>query len=728
MQSLRWLPSSDSYGYYRYAPEAVLTQGWGTQWDLAHLATGLLARSGGTPKYRTIALTEEGKEALQKLPEKQAEEKAEAILKESKKGLRGFFANLFSKIFSFFKKDKEVPSSDSLAENSSLSAEEIRADEEEIRSDENSFEEEEYPEEEYSEEEYLEEEYLEEEYSEEEYAEEEYSDEEYSEGEYSEEGYFEGDLQLDIIPGISYQTPEGENKLFVIPFMKDITELEGLVYIPHLQSPIEYNPVHAKIRVSAKAESSGLLFHDAAGEMADILGGGDSHEGGDENEPYEYFTLLEKEVPLPSLSLDAIEVGYLEAGTGKGKRYTAALFTSEGIVPGTGIIDTGENPLLGVAIEIILPGNTLTHESPLQKGEPLNSIYHTLAINLPDLPQDSAKILEEASNKAHKSAENPDSYSILRWYSRNILERFIANQTIFDEEQQAEKGLLLGRTDKERCIVLTSRVGKDQTLYSTIDLLQVINQVHRGSENLQRGYNIFAGLFASSLESAVLTGKNKAGYQELWTSTPPDTPLLLITNDDEDREFALTEMRKAGKYPDRLLERLEESSVVVLVPEEPGEYQGQKRWAWLEMDPATYETISVIDTGEHAGMASYAMSLLPSQDDYGQFIVGALIGVDMAIWSVCSSALKLSEYKDILADAQKTALSFVKGFDLFMKGYSGVRDKTLTLDMAHDSIPLKLFGKINSEGLRVGIGQNFIGFTDGYKAGVNVYFNQARKN
>src|SRR5690606_26216048 len=128
--------------------------------------------------------------------------------------------------------------------------------------------------------------------------------------------------------------------------------------------------------------------------------------------------------------------------------------------------------------------------------------------------------------------------SILRWYSRNILERFIANQTIFDEEQQAEKGLLLGRTDKERCIVLTSRVGKDQTLYSTIDLLQVINQVHRGSENLQRGYNIIARLFASSLESAVLTGKNKAGYQELWTSTPPGTPLLLITNDDEDREFA----------------------------------------------------------------------------------------------------------------------------------------------------------------------------------------------
>jgi len=179
-------------------------------------------------------------------------------------------------------------------------------------------------------------------------------------------------LLPDTIPGISYQTPEGENKLFVIPFMKDITELEGLVYIPYLQGPLEFKPVQAKIRVSAKAESSGLLFQDAAGDIADILGGGSGEEN---DKPYEYFTLLEKEVSLPSLSLDAIEVGYLEAGTGKGKRYTAALFTTEGVVPGTGIIDTGEHPLLGVSIEIDLPGKTLTHESPLKEGEALNTLY-----------------------------------------------------------------------------------------------------------------------------------------------------------------------------------------------------------------------------------------------------------------------------------------------------------------------------------------------------------------
>jgi len=144
----------------------------------------------------------------------------------------------------------------------------------------------------------------------------------------------------------------------------------------------------------------------------------------------------------------------------------------------------------------------------------------------------------------------------------------------------------------------------------------------------------------------------------------------------------------------------------------------------LEIDPETYETISVIDTGEHAGMASYAMSLLPSQDDYGQFIVGALIGVDVAVWAVCSSALKLSDYKEILADAKATALAMADNLDLVMKGYGAARDQKLSLDKGMG--PIKIFGELSKDGFKAGIGQNFIGFSDGFKAGVNLYFAWAK--
>jgi hypothetical protein len=523
------------------------------------------------------------------------------------------------------------------------------------------------------------------------------------------------------IPGISYQNQEGENKLFVIPFMKDISELEGLVYIPSQQDSIKFNPVRATIRISAKAESGGLLFQDTASDIADALGGGD----GEAAKSYDYIPLLEKEISLPSLSLDAIEVGYLEAGTGKGKRYTAVLSTTEGIEAGTGIIDSGENPLLGISIEVVLPSGTFSHESPLSDGEAPNKLYHSIAINLPDLPEDSVKILENASDKAYKAAENPDSLSALKWYGRNILNRSIAAQTTFDAEQRKNLNIILGRTDKERCLVLTSRMGKDNKLYSTMDLLQAINQVHNGDKSIQASYNIVAGLFASSLESAALTGDNKAGYLELWSKTPKDTSLVLILNDEE-REQTLAEMQKAGHYPFRLLDRVANSDMVILVPDKPGEYNGQKRWAWLEIDPETYATISVIDTGEHAGMASYAMSLMPSKDDYGQYIVGALIGVDVAVWAVCSSSLKLDDYKEILKDAKATAEAVANNLDYVMQAYSTARDKEFSMSAGGKGFPLSVGASIGKDGFKVKASQSFVSFTEGFKDGVKIYFSLAK--
>lgn len=675
MKALRWLPSADTGGFYRYSPEAVLTQSWGTEWDLANLAMGLLSRSGCTPKYRTIALTAEGKAELQKLPESQAKEKGMSPGRLFGK-ISGFFSKLFTKIRPA-KEAEKLPDTQNEAEGlTDTEKEDGLTNTEEAEN---------------------------------------LTDTEAESPTGTQENF------PNTIAGISYQNQEGKSKLFVIPFMKDISELEGLVYIPSLKEPIEFKPVQATIRVSAKAESSALLFQDAAGDIADALGGG----AGETEKPYEYFNLLEKEISLPSLSLDAIEVGYLEAGTGKGKRYTAALFTAEGIEAGTGIIDSGEHPLLGVSIEVILPSETLTHQSPLSDGEAMNTLYHTIAINLPDLPDKSVKILEDASDKVYKSAENPDSLSILKWYSRNIIDRFITTQTTFDAEQIKTMNLVLGRTNKERCIVLTSRMGKDNKLYSTMDLLQTINQVHNGNKSVQAGYNILAGLFASSLESASLTGDNKAGYLDLWSKTPNDTSLILIAN-DEDRELSLAEMEKAGHYPARLLDRIENSEKVILVPDQPGEYNGQKRWAWLEFDPQTYETISVIDTGEHAGMASYAMSLMPSQDDYGQYIVGGLIGVDVAVWAVCSSSLKLGDYKEILADARATAEAVGANLDYVMKGYTSIRDGNVSMDVGKKGFPLKIGGSLSKDGFKVKASQAFVGFSEGFNDGVKMYFSLAK--
>ena len=376
MQTTKWLPSKDGTWNYRNSPEAVLTQGWGTQWDLANLAMGLLAKSGATPKQRAIALTESGRQKLY-----------------------------------------ELSSVDGITKQ--------------------------------------------------------------------------------ILPGIAYIDEKGNEKLFVIPFMKDIQELEGLVYLPSEQNISEFAAVKATLKVSVKIEPGDKSAQSSMGDVADALGGGEG-----DAKYFDYIELLAKEIPLPELSLDAIEVGYLEAGMGTGMKYTAAIGTPNGYEGSTFAVDSGKDKILGIKIDVELPGNTFSHESSLLEGETLDKLFQTIAINLPDLPEAAAKKLEEATKGEYKAAQNPDTLSALKWYSRNILNRFISAQTSFDQEIAEELKLTLGRTDKERCIVLTSRINvKDDKLRTSMDLLQAVNQYHNGDKKTQAAYNISAGMFVSTLKA-----------------------------------------------------------------------------------------------------------------------------------------------------------------------------------------------------------------------------------
>lgn len=67
MCSVRWVPTSADNHYYLYSPEAVLTQGWGTQQEQLILARALLSSLGYQPTVRTVTLTETGKENLRRI-------------------------------------------------------------------------------------------------------------------------------------------------------------------------------------------------------------------------------------------------------------------------------------------------------------------------------------------------------------------------------------------------------------------------------------------------------------------------------------------------------------------------------------------------------------------------------------------------------------------------------------------------------------------------------------
>ncbi len=529
MKTLKWLPAAER-GKYRYSPEAVLTQGWGTEWDLGFLAASLLSKCGSNPKFRNLALTEEGIVELAKLCNVNA-------------------------------------------------------------------------------------------------------------------------LNCKQVPGIKYTDAGGNAKVFVVPFMKDITELEGLVYFTASDEASEILPAEVSITVYAMTESKGNTASSAVGDIGDVLGGGESADG----TVSEDIELLTKTIALPDLSNDVIEVGYAEAGPGteSGKMYMAVLSTSGGLEPGEYAVDTGKSKVKGIKIEIELPAGVVRHISSIPESDTLDKVYHNIAINLPDLTEEAAAVLEAAASKEYKAAQNPSSFSALKWYGRNIINRFIATQSIYDADIGEKMGLTLGRTNKERCLVVTSRISsKDNILRTSMDLVQAVNQYHNGDGETQKAYNAGAGLFVSLLEGEVIPGEN-TNFQKLWQSAPEGTKLVYIPGGDVDRLQFIEPMREYG-FPEYLISRIEENNNVIYTTDKAIEFGGEKRWMWLEVNPVTYDTISVSDTGEHMG-AGYVQTLMRSIIQGGaKFMAGAFFGIETAVWAVASYSLLFGDYENILLAAEIT--------------------------------------------------------------------------
>ncbi len=603
MTGLKWLPSSESQWYhYRYSPEAVLSQGWGTEVDLANVAGGLLAKLGYRPSLRQVTVTNKGREALRELG---------------------------------------------------------RLDKAEARA----------------------------------------------------------------LPAWTYSDADGKTRVFVVPFMKDLSELDGLVFLPGGQDVLKLTPAEAGITVYYKVEpreSKGL--NSLAGQLSGALAGG----GGDSGPVIQEVRMLQTQLALDQLSNEALDI---RVGSENGL-YTAVLENQTIQVIGDKRIDPSKSKVVGVRIEVQLRGGKHVHETTFQEDEEIFGVFHTIAVNLPDLTSEATNVLQKAADRAYQEAPAPNDQSALIWYTRHILYRFAANQTTYEQQLAQELDVTAGRTGQERVIVVTVRRKDDQAqLRTSINLLQSANQLHRASEEASRAFHVMSGLYASRLEGEVLPG-NKADFMEVWSRSAEDTKLFLSlkANRKEDLKY----MEELG-VPETLLRRAQESDKALLLPTQSTRIYGENRWAWLEIDPVTFETIAVFDTGEHGGFAEYILNLAPvspSSDDYQTFMAGSFLGVATSVWSVSSFSLILSDYDEIIAAAK----AYTKALGEVLSGMMDAKDLP-KLEYSMSPVKLKLedadfdyLAKYFEEvqlGKEAKIGQDILGFTLGFKSGAAYYFKKA---
>lgn len=523
------------------------------------------------------------------------------------------------------------------------------------------------------------------------------------------------------LPAWAYADAQGQPKLLVVPFMKDLSELDGLAFLPADQEDRTMTAKEAKIRVFFQVrprDSRGL--NAMTGNMADALTGATAGPPKDKD-----VRVLRTSLPLDTLGRAPVDI-HVSAQNGL---YTAVLENQTLQVPGDDYVDPHQYTVTGVRIEVDLPGRPLVHSMTLKKGEDITSAFFTLAVNLPDLSPDAAAPLQKAADVAYHAIAKPTAHSALDWYTHSIIYRFVAGQSRYENDLASKLGVAAGRTDRARALLVTvQRFGDPLHLRTSVDLMQSANDLHSGEPDARHAFNLLSGMFASRMEGAALP-LDGADYSEVWKRSPDGTTLLMSMRDG--RAGDLKYMQTHG-MPAALIARAKDSDKVLLVPSKPTRIYGEDRWAWLEIDPDTYETIAMTDTGEHGSFADYVMVLVPTSDDYLQFMAGGLVGVDTAVWSVSSFSLESSDYQEVLAAAE----DYTAQIGDVLAGTKRLMDlKPIQLDLG----PIKMLPRGTMESfllaktfedamkdLPVKFRQNVLTFAKGFKAGAAYYFKQAK--
>ncbi|MEJ1469878.1 MAG: VWA domain-containing protein [Candidatus Sedimenticola sp. (ex Thyasira tokunagai)] len=523
-------------------------------------------------------------------------------------------------------------------------------------------------------------------------------------------------VEKDQLPALWFRNSKGKEQVLVAPFMKDAAELAGLVVYKPGQSELEESTEKADISVRLLVKAKGKNRQQQTADLADALAG--------DSETLEEIDLLSTSIKLSDLSRDAVDIGFTKAAVNGRIVYQAVVDGPAGRVKTAADegIDSNEYEVVGEVLEIGVDYETYSRRRLLDKGVDITGVFHTLGINLPDLGADSVTALQQAGDEARKQViGKPDTLSTLRWYGRNTLARFIAAQSAYEKNYAETLGLVVGRTEKGRVLLVTNSKAdaEGSVLVTTMDLLYPFNQIHQAPDpRAANAFNILTGIAAARVEVGAISGQEAMGLFDFWEKSPEDTRLIAI--DHENRSDFIDDLKARG-YPETVVQRLESTERVVLFPSKPALINDQPRWAWLEIDPRNYQTVSVLDTGDHGSLVEKFVGDI--YQDATSYMVGGLVGISSSIWAVSAYSLELDNYQEILKESKKFVENLGKRFGV------GVQAGAAQAGAGVGGKPGGNIGRVVKLELEPGsyaFGNNLLGFGNGYNDGVALYFQRAK--
>jgi len=209
-------------------------------------------------------------------------------------------------------------------------------------------------------------------------------------------------------------------------------------------------------------------------------------------------------------------------------------------------------------------------------------------------------------------------------------------------------------------VLITSFTGERESSEVTIDLRQDrVEAVPLPGQALAMKQNF---LYGRGVMESILEGK----LLELLTGKPCLTTAALMREAGQKkiplRSYSRLEKERLERIglPRSVAEKVFstlDSGRVVILPEKAVEWQGQDRWAWWDVDPATMETIGVLDTGLHQAVAEYTILETegPLETEAG-YVIGAMVGAVDTYWVLSAMVLKHGELNKAALEEAKAYL------------------------------------------------------------------------
>jgi hypothetical protein len=497
----------------------------------------------------------------------------------------------------------------------------------------------------------------------------------------------QSDLVIEKLPALSYKTDKGE-KMLVLPYARDISELDGIVYYTG-------DVVTGEYAVSQTLNVYFDVIPTEKGHLAQLntMSGALAGNSDGDEETTEYITSFS--IPLTTFSEDAVDIGCAIIG----RKVYMVLHTADGVEVSDEYVDLAFYQVNGWSVEIA----NRSHHVKLSEEMLPDQVFMTIGYNLPELPSEAAKIVSDLMDES--KSLTADTLSSMKWIHRQALYNFISSQTAFEHAMDNAFDLITGRIYNPRFIVVQSKI--DDELIMSMDLVQIQNDIHNGDEETQNSYRLMSGLSASQMEANAIP--NGMGFEAVWSELPEGANLVLM--DTRTFELYANDLVEIG-VPDDIIEYFESISKMVIIQSEPSIIRDEERWAWMEIDPWTYETISVLDTFEHGTLASNAS--LNSALEQAQYSIGAFKGVESSVWAVSAFSLKLADYDEIIKQAKAFALGVASNFEAQVGSVTiGIGKAPELNGTARD---------IQDQFKKGGKNDDSKGFKEGYIDGVNLYF------